>query len=89
MEEAFDCPALNLTILPKKRGYSIHFSNILNYFDEKRAASVLKAIEGSYFYHFYSHVTDNITVTKDSTSAYVQVVKKACPKVFESSEEPF
>lgn len=89
MEESFECPALNLTILPKKRGYALHYPIIKHYFDEDKSKSVLKTIEESYFLHFYSHDSDKYNVTTNSTSAYAQIAKNSCPGVFKSSGEFF
>lgn len=89
MDEAFECPALNLTILPTKRGYAVNYKNVSKLFDTTQSENVLKMLEESYFVHFYSHLSNNFKATKNSTSAFVQLAKKSCPRVLESCGENF
>jgi Alpha 1,4-glycosyltransferase conserved region len=83
------CAALNLTILLPKRGYPIHWFFVKDFFKPEKSAEVLKNTSDAYFIHTYSSISKKFEVNKSSTSAYVQLARRFCPRVFESSGESF
>lgn len=85
----FDCDPLNLHIFPSKFAYAIHFSKVEMFFNPENCTDVLKAVEKSHFIHVLSSHTHSTKVKKDSKSAFIEIVRKCCPLIYEISNDYF
>ncbi|KAH8262899.1 hypothetical protein KR044_001771 [Drosophila immigrans] len=69
--------------------YEINWSERDRFFDENQANETLKRLKNSYAMHTWNHVHTNWPFKVDSSSAYMQLVRKHCPRVFAATGKYF
>lgn len=85
----------NFTTVPTNKCYEVAYPEWYKFYEDQSAAEILNRLRKakSYFVHLYNKMeffqNKTYQIDHNSKSAYMQLARRFCPKVFETLERYF